>query len=69
MASVVSLASWIACSGTGGVAFLTVLRPRRPRIAATLGLLGLRMVKKATPPMPEQAIQEAKLTTEAIRAR
>ena len=38
-------------------------------IAATLGLLGIRTVKKATPPVPEQAIHEAKLTQEAIRAR
>jgi len=38
-------------------------------VAATLGLLGVRTVKKATPPVPEQAIQEAKLTQEAIRAR
>jgi hypothetical protein len=34
---------------------------------ATLGLLGLGAVKKGSPPIPEQAIQEAKLTTEAIR--
>jgi hypothetical protein len=34
---------------------------------ATLGLLGLGAVKKGSPPVPEQAIQEAKLTTEAIR--
>jgi hypothetical protein len=34
---------------------------------ATLGLLGLGAVKKGAPPIPEQAIQEAKLTTEAIR--
>jgi len=38
-------------------------------IAATLGLIGLSMVKKATPPVPEQAIHEAKLTQEAIRGR
>jgi Putative Actinobacterial Holin-X, holin superfamily III len=36
-------------------------------IAATLGLLGLGAVKKGSPPVPEQAIMEAKLTTEAIR--
>jgi hypothetical protein len=35
--------------------------------AATLGLLGLGAVKKGSPPVPEQAIREAKLTTEAIR--
>jgi hypothetical protein len=34
---------------------------------ATLGLVGLGAVKKGAPPVPEQAIREAKLTTEAIR--
>lgn len=34
---------------------------------ATLGLLGLGAIKKGSPPVPEQAIHEAKLTTEAIR--
>jgi hypothetical protein len=34
---------------------------------ATLGLLGLGAIKKGSPPVPEQAIQEAKLTTEALR--
>jgi hypothetical protein len=30
-------------------------------------LLGLSAVKKGSPPVPEQAINEAKLTKEAIR--
>ena len=30
-------------------------------VAAVLGLLGVRAVKKGTPPVPEQAIEEAKL--------
>jgi heme/copper-type cytochrome/quinol oxidase subunit 3 len=34
---------------------------------ATLGLVGLAALRKGTPPVPEQAIREAKLTTEAIR--
>jgi hypothetical protein len=34
---------------------------------AVLGLLALRSVKKGTPPVPEQAIAEAKLTTEALK--
>ena len=37
-------------------------------LVATLGLLGLASLKKGSPPVPEQAIQEAKRTTEAIRA-
>lgn len=36
-------------------------------VAGLLGLLALRKIKKGTPPVPEQAIQEAKLTAEAVR--
>jgi hypothetical protein len=35
-------------------------------ITAALGLLGVRSIKAGTPPMPEEAIEEAKLTTEAV---
>ena len=34
---------------------------------AALGLLARRSIKKGTPPVPEQAIAEAKLTTAAIK--
>jgi hypothetical protein len=37
-------------------------------VAATLGLLAVVRFKRATPPVPEQAIREAKLTTEALKA-
>jgi hypothetical protein len=37
-------------------------------LVAVLGLLGVRSIKKGTPPVPEQAIREAKLTTTAIRS-
>ena len=37
-------------------------------IAAILGLIGVNSVQKGTPPVPEQAIEEAKLTTEALKA-
>src|SRR5436189_6211113 len=37
-------------------------------IAAVLGLVGLGRIKKGTPPLPEQAIREAKLTSEAIKS-
>ena len=37
-------------------------------IAGVLGLLGPRAIKKGTPPVPEQAMQEAKLTTEALKS-
>lgn len=36
-------------------------------LAAILGLLALRRIRKGTPPVPEQAIHEAKLTTEALK--
>jgi len=36
-------------------------------IAGILGLLAKRSIQKGTPPVPEQAIAEAKLTTEAVK--
>jgi len=36
--------------------------------AGLLGILGLAAIKKGSPPVPEQAIEEAKLTTEALKA-
>lgn len=36
--------------------------------ALLLGMLGLRSIKAGTPPVPEEAIEEARLTTETIRA-
>lgn len=36
-------------------------------VAGVLGFFAQRAIKKATPPMPEQAIQEAKLTTEVLK--
>jgi hypothetical protein len=36
-------------------------------LAAILGLVGLSAMRSGTPPVPEQAVHEAKLTTEAIR--
>ena len=37
-------------------------------VAALLGLIGINRIKKGTPPVPEQAIREAKLTSEAIKS-
>jgi len=37
-------------------------------IAGILGLLARAQIRHATPPLPEQAIREAKLTQEALRA-
>jgi len=36
-------------------------------LAFFLAMLGLGRIKRGTPPVPEQAIREAKLTTEALR--
>jgi uncharacterized membrane protein YqjE len=36
-------------------------------VAGLLGLLGLRSIKKGTPPVPEQALEEAKLTSAALK--
>jgi len=37
-------------------------------VAALLGLIGINRIRKGTPPVPEQAIREAKLTSEAIKS-
>jgi hypothetical protein len=37
-------------------------------LAAVLGLLARAKIKKGTPPVPEQAIREAKLTTSVLKA-
>jgi hypothetical protein len=36
-------------------------------LVALLVLLGRRAIDKGTPPLPEQAIEEAKLTVEAVK--
>lgn len=36
-------------------------------LAGPLGLVGLILLKRGTPPIPEQAIEEARLTTEALK--
>jgi hypothetical protein len=37
-------------------------------LALVLGVLALASLKKGTPPVPEQALREAKLTTEALKS-
>jgi Putative Actinobacterial Holin-X, holin superfamily III len=37
-------------------------------VAVVLGLFAMNRVKKGAPPVPEQAIAEAKLTTEALKS-
>lgn len=54
-----AVALWLALLiVTGGLVLL----------AAILALLGLAKIRKGTPPVPEQAIEEAKRTTEALRS-
>ena len=36
-------------------------------VAAVLGLLGISAVKKGTPPVPEQALEEARRTSAALK--
>ena len=50
---------WAALLVVTGIIFLKV---------ALLGILALGRIKKGTPPVPEQAIREAKLTTEALKS-
>jgi Putative Actinobacterial Holin-X, holin superfamily III len=53
------LAWWLALLiVTGGLLLLSIL----------LGLLALRAIKKGSPPIPEQAIHEAKLTSAVIKS-
>lgn len=37
-------------------------------VSGILGLLGLRRIQRGSPPVPEQAIREAKLTTSALKS-
>ena len=37
-------------------------------LGAVLALVGMSLIKKATPPVPEQTVAEARLTTEALRS-
>jgi uncharacterized membrane protein YqjE len=53
-----AMPAWAALLVTTGIIFL---------LAGILGALGLMKLKKGTPPVPEQAIREAKLTTEALK--
>jgi hypothetical protein len=50
---------WAALLIVTGILFLQVV---------VLGLLALNRIRKGSPPVPEQAIREAKLTTEALKS-
>ncbi len=53
------LATWLALLLVAVFLLLT---------AGLIALIGLRSVKRGTPPVPRQAIQEAKLTTTALKS-
>ena len=53
-----AVSTWLALLITTGILFV---------FALVLGALGMMKIKKGSPPVPEQAIREAKLTTEALK--
>ena len=54
-----AVSTWLALLITTGILFL---------FALLLGAVGIMKIKKGSPPLPEQAIREAKLTTEALKS-
>jgi uncharacterized membrane protein YqjE len=54
-----TMSTWLALLITTGILLL---------LALVLGIFGFASIRKGTPPLPEQAIQEAKLTTEALKS-
>ena len=54
-----TMATWAALLVVTGILFLMV---------AVCGILAVGRIRKGTPPVPEQAIREARLTTEALKS-
>jgi uncharacterized membrane protein YqjE len=54
-----AMSTWLALLITTGILFGT---------AALLGVVAFGRIRKGTPPVPEQAIEEAKRTSEALRS-
>jgi VIT1/CCC1 family predicted Fe2+/Mn2+ transporter len=54
-----TMATWLA---------LLIVTGALLALAGVLGVLALGRFKRGTPPVPEQAIREAKLTTEALKS-
>jgi uncharacterized membrane protein YqjE len=54
-----TMSTWLALLITTGILL---------GLAALLGLLAVGRIRKGTPPLPEQAIEEAKRTTEALKS-
>ncbi len=53
-----AVSTWLALLITTAILFA---------FALVLGALGVAKIRKGSPPVPEQAIREAKLTTEALK--
>jgi uncharacterized membrane protein YqjE len=53
-----AMSTWLALLITTGILL---------GLAALLGVLAFALIRKATPPVPEQAIAEARRTTEALK--
>lgn len=54
-----AMATWLALLIVTGALLL---------LAGVLGFLALKSITKGTPPVPQQAIREAKLTTDALKS-
>lgn len=54
-----AVSTWLALLITAGILFA---------LAGLLGVLALGRFKKGTPPVPQQAIREAKLTADALKS-
>ena len=54
-----AVSTWLALLITTAIVLL---------FALVLGLLGMLKIQQGSPPLPEQAIREAKLTTEALKS-
>ncbi len=54
-----TVSTWLALLITTGILLL---------LAGLLGMLALGKIRKGTPPVPEQAIAEAKRTSEALKS-
>jgi Putative Actinobacterial Holin-X, holin superfamily III len=53
-----AVSTWLALLITTAILFV---------LAGTLAVLAFALIRKGSPPVPEQAITEAKLTTEALK--
>ena len=55
-----TVSTWLALLITTGILFA---------FALALGVVGLLKIRPGSPPLPEQAIREAKLTSEALKSK